>query len=168
MASELGFLTSRLSVMHGRNPGIGCHEETHVRPSHAFRLGGYTTLRYDHPSGEKANGGTAILVKVCIYSVPVNFRSPLQVIAVRVHLPTPYFVLWDICLSPIVPVRRTDLTNLLLQLPPPYIFLRDFNAKHVLWACNLTNDTGTSVYDVYADFDLILLNTCGNTDPCLG
>jgi hypothetical protein len=21
---------------------------------------------------------------------------------------------------------------------------------------------------VYADFDLILLNTCGNTDPCLG
>jgi exonuclease III len=49
-----------------RNPAILCLQETHLRPSHALKLSGFTAHRYDHPHGEGASGGTAIIVKDCI------------------------------------------------------------------------------------------------------
>jgi hypothetical protein len=67
------------------NPAIICLQETHLRPSHALKLRCYTPQRYDHPHGERASRGTAIIVKDCI-CIPANLRSPLHVIAVRVHL----------------------------------------------------------------------------------
>jgi hypothetical protein len=114
------------------------------------------------------SGRAATVVKDCIYCVPVSFRSPLQVIAVRVHLPTLHFTLCNIYLPPAVPVRQVDLANLLSQLPPPYLFLGDFNARHILWGGNVTDDRDTLVYDVCAVFDLILLNTGAHTHVCLG
>jgi hypothetical protein len=65
-----------------------CLQETHLLLPHALHLRSYTTHRYHHPAGEGSTGGTAILVKDWIYCVPVNLRSLLQVINVRVHVPT--------------------------------------------------------------------------------
>jgi hypothetical protein len=57
---------------------------------------------------------------------------------------------------------------LLSELPPSYTLLGDFNAEHILWGRNLTDDREALDYDVYADFDLILLNTGAHTHLCLG
>jgi hypothetical protein len=60
------------------------------------------------------------------------------------------------------------MVNLLSQLPPPYILAGDFNAKHIVWGGSLTDDRGALVYDVFADFGLILLTTGAYTHLCLG
>jgi hypothetical protein len=160
-------LPDLLTLLRGRNPAVVCLQATHLRPSPPLRLRGYTTHRYDHPDGEGASGGTAIPVKDCICSVPVNIRSPLQVIAVRAHLPTLHATLCSIYRPPAVPARRADLANLLSQSPPTFI-LGSCNAKHILWGGNLTDERGALVYDVYADSDVILLDTGAHTALCLG
>jgi hypothetical protein len=76
MASELGFLTCK-ALLDGRIPVIVCLQETHLRPSHALRLRGYATHRYDNPAGERASGATALLVKDCICCVPVGPPFPV-------------------------------------------------------------------------------------------
>jgi hypothetical protein len=91
----------------------------------------------------------------------------MQVIAVRVHLPNLCFTLPNIYLPPVIPVSPADLTNLISQLPPPFILLGDFNTKNILWGV-LTDKRGRSVHDVCAGFDLILLNTGAHTHLCLG
>jgi hypothetical protein len=59
------------------DPGIICLEETQLRPSLLLNLRGYTTHRYDYLDGDRANGGTVILVKDCIFSAPNNIQTPL-------------------------------------------------------------------------------------------
>jgi hypothetical protein len=44
----------------------------HLHPFHSLILCGYTTNHYDHLDGDGANAGTAVLVRNCIFSVPVN------------------------------------------------------------------------------------------------
>jgi hypothetical protein len=152
--------------LHGRNPTNVCLQKTHVCPSLALRLRGYTTQRYDHTTGETASGGTAILVKDCIYCVPVKLSSPLQDIAMRVHLPTFHLTPCNIYLPPAVTVYRPDLANLLpvtITIHPS----RGFNARYILWGGNLTDDRGTLVHDVRADFDSTVLNIGAYTHLCL-
>jgi exonuclease III len=156
------------ALIHGPNPAVVYLKETHLRPSDALCLRGYTTHRYDQPGGERASEMTAVLMKDCIYCLPVSFRSPLQVIAVPVHLPNLHFSLCDVNLPLVITARRADLANLLSQLPPPFILLGDFNARHIHCDAALTDDRGTSDYDVCADFDLILLNTGAHTHLCMG
>jgi hypothetical protein len=96
------------ALLHGRNPAFICVQETNLFPSHAASLHGYATHRYEQPSGERASGWTASLVKDCICCVPVNLHSPLQVIAVREHPPTLHFALCNTNLLPAVPVRQAD------------------------------------------------------------
>jgi hypothetical protein len=86
---------------------------------------------------------------------------------VRVHLLNFCFTLCNIYLPPVVPVSPADLTNLISQLPPPFILLGDFNARNILWGAVRTDERGRSVHDVCAGFDLILLNTDAHTHLCL-
>jgi hypothetical protein len=101
------------------------------------------------PTAKRARGRTAILVKDCIYCLPVSLRSPLQVIAVRVHLPSLCFTLCNIYLPLAIAVRRADLANVLSHLPPPFILLGDFNAQDILWGTTVAENRGTSVYYIY-------------------
>jgi exonuclease III len=119
------------------NLSITCLQETHLCRSHALTLRGYAAYCYDHPHGEMASGGAAIIVNHCIYCIPVNLHSPLQVIAVHVHLLNLCFTLCNIYLPPAIPVSPADLTSVISQLLPPFILLGDFNAKNALWGAFL-------------------------------
>jgi hypothetical protein len=124
--------------------------------------------RYDHPDGERTSGCMAIIVKDCMYCISVNLCSPLPVIALCMLLLDLCFTLCSVYLPPAIPVSLAYLTNLISQLPPPFILLGDFNARNILWGAVLTDKRGRSVYDVCAGFDLILLNTGAHTHLYLG
>jgi hypothetical protein len=104
------------ALTQGCNPAVVCLQETHLRPWHGLLLRCYDTLHYDHPDGERCSGWTAVVVRYCICYLSVSFRSPLQVIAVHVHLPNFRFTLCDVCLPPATDVRLADLANSLSQL----------------------------------------------------
>jgi hypothetical protein len=49
-------------LIHGRNPAVVCIQKTHLCPSHALHHRDFTTQSYGHPAGEKASGGTSVIV----------------------------------------------------------------------------------------------------------
>lgn len=57
-------------------PATSCLKETQVLPCH---LHSYSAHYYDHRNGDRANGGTHVLVKECIFLATVNIQTPLQV-----------------------------------------------------------------------------------------
>jgi hypothetical protein len=87
---------------------------------------------------------------------------------VRVHLLNLCFTLCNTYVPPVIPVSPADLTNLIPQLPLPFIPLGDFNAKNILWGAVLTDEGGRSVHDICAGFYLIILNTGAHKHLCLG
>jgi exonuclease III len=75
-------LTDLEALVSHRNPSILCLQETHL--SHSLTLRGFEVYRHDHLGGERANGGTAILVRDCVFCFrssphhPASCTSPHQ------------------------------------------------------------------------------------------
>lgn len=128
--------------------------QTHLRSSHALNLRRYTGHLHDHPDGERATGGPALLVKDCSYHTAISFLSPTDVISIRAHL---HFVSCNICLPRQYHYRnRYDICN--VTITTRYI-LHDSNAKINLWDAVYTEQRELAVYDTRTGFDLILSNT---------
>jgi hypothetical protein len=51
---------------------------------------------YDHLNSDRVKGGTATLVKGCIFSAPVNIQTQLQATAIKFHLPVLSFTVCNI------------------------------------------------------------------------
>jgi exonuclease III len=124
---ESEWIPTRLSdvqaLIQYRNPATLCFQETHLHPAHTLYIRGFTPYQYDHQDGERANGGTAVLVQDHIYSSAVNLRTTLQSSAVHLSVPSLSFSICNIYLPPAVPIDRTELIYLLSQLPSPCILL---------------------------------------------
>lgn len=145
-----------------------CTQDTHLHFLHALNLHMYPAHHYNHPDNKRTSGGMAIIVKDCICCIPVSLCALLQVIAVDVYILNLCSTLCNIYLPPAVPISPGDVTNLMSQLPLPFILLGDLNAKNILRGADNADKRGRSVYDVYAEFGLILLNTSTPTHLCLG
>jgi hypothetical protein len=137
-----------------RNPSILFLQETHLRPFHSLTLRGFEVHRPDHCGGERANGGTAILVRECVYSVSVPLHTILQPVALRITLGALSFTICNIYLPPTFPIADANLVRLISQLPTPFVLLGDFNANHVVWGSNLNDDRGFLMHDLSSRFNL--------------
>ena len=94
--------------------------------------------------GERAQGGTGIIVHRSVNHRALQINSELQACAVQIYT-NRWITLCSLYLEPELESRLqdihglprhlelNDLQNLLDQLPHPYILMGDFNAKHTLW-----------------------------------
>ena len=113
------------------NPSVICLQETHLSNNN-FSIRGFNEYFKNNDIGQRAKGGVAILVKSAIYSQSLSIETNLQAIAV--HISSPLSL--SIC-SIYIPqdqrFSRSDLENLVVQLPPPFLLLGDFNARSCLF-----------------------------------
>ena len=119
---------------------------------------GYTIYRNDFTGGDRAQGGVAILVHDSVYSNPIALTTQLQAVAVTAYLP---FAI-TLCCSYIPPpshVTRYDMEALLNQLSAPFILGGDFNAHHVDWGSQISDQRGYVLADFIQFNDVSLLNT---------
>lgn len=126
--TELSILITKL------NPIAIAIQETRLKPSSKFDLKHYTTYRRDFLDGGNASDGVAILTNSKYYSEEIIINSNLQAIAVRMK--TKNIGLTTLCslyLPPHETIVITDLTNLVNQLPKPYLIMSDANAHSQLW-----------------------------------
>ncbi|GFW75431.1 probable RNA-directed DNA polymerase from transposon X-element [Trichonephila clavipes] len=137
-------------------------QETLLKPSCTSNIQGYSILRKDCNTGERACGGVALLIKHATPFSPVLIHTSLQAVAVQVSI----FSTVTICnvyLPPNVPLNFRELQELIDQLPSPIILLGDFNAHHLLWGCQDVNSRGKVVEKLLTELDLTLLNDGSNT-----
>ncbi|GFQ76046.1 probable RNA-directed DNA polymerase from transposon X-element [Trichonephila clavata] len=137
-------------------------QETLLKPSCTSNIRGYSILRKDCNTGERACGGLALLINHTTPFSPILIRTSLQAVAVLVSI----FSTVTICnvyLPPNASLYFRELQELIDQRLSPFILLGDFNAHHLLWGCQDVNSRGKVVEKLLTELDLTLLNDGSNT-----
>ena len=84
-------------------------------------------------------------------------NTPLQAMAARVTL-NKFVTFCSIHLPPPDHVAKTDVINLIEQLPSPFVLLGDFNGHSPVWSNESYNSRGQMLEDLFSEMDLCILN----------
>ena len=75
-----------LLLLTGLCPSIICLQETFLKPSDNLSIRGYTMYNHIHQSGDRASGGSSIIVNNSIPQSQISSNTNLQAVAVKVTL----------------------------------------------------------------------------------
>ena len=89
-------------------------------------------------------------------------NTHLQAVAARVTL-NKVVTFSSIYLPPSDHVAKTDLINLIEQLPSPFVLLSDFNGHFPVWGNQSYNSRGQMLEDLFSKMDLCILNDGSST-----
>ena len=112
---------------------------------------------------ETPHGGVGIYVRDTYAHSPIQLDTTLQAVAVRLSIGKKTYSLCSIYLPPSDVIDVTELQNLKKQLPPPYIFLGDFNGHNTLWGSPENNTRGEIIEKFLQKEDLVLFNNKKHT-----
>ena len=87
----------------------------------------------------------------------VHLNTPLQAVTARVTL-NKVVTFCSIYFPPSDHVAKTDLINLIEQLPTPFVHLGDFNGLSLGWGNESYNSEGQMLEDLFSEMDLCILN----------
>lgn len=144
------------------NPDVICIQETNLKENQNASLRRYTSHCQNRTNYNRASGGVAILTRNSITSNPVQITSPFEAIAIKLLIPTE-ITICNIYLPDSQNLNLSELTNLINQLPSPFLLLGDFNARNILWGSNYTDTRGRVIESLLLTTDIVLLNTGEST-----
>ena len=116
-----------LLLLTGLCQSIICLQETFKKLSDNLDIRGYTVYNHIHQSGDRASGGSSIVVNNSISQSQIHLNTNIQAVAVRVTLHKTIHAC-SIYLPPGDHFNISDLEHLLAQLPKPFIIMGDFNS----------------------------------------
>ncbi|GBN22704.1 hypothetical protein AVEN_68040-1 [Araneus ventricosus] len=132
-------------------------QETFLKSNLNFKLRGYNCVRKDVDSVTTPSEGVCILTSNSYSSSPLSLRTPLQAVAVQVHIRT-LVTVCCIYLPPHDVISLDDLNALVYQLPAPFLLIGDFNGHSTLWGSDCTNSRGRQIEQFISDNCICLLN----------
>ena len=136
-------------------------QETFLTSSKTPSFSGFSILT-KNSLNDRATGEVALLInKSCLFS-EVHLNTPLQVVAARVTL-NKVVTFCSIYLPPSDHIAKTDLINLIEQLPSPFVLLGDFNGYSPVWGNESYNSRGQMLEDLFSEMDLCILNDGSST-----
>jgi len=148
-------------LIKNKLPDCICLQETFHGIAVQFTPRGYTASWAPQvnipPANTRPSRGVVTLIRNSIPSYAVNLNTNLEATANRIKL-SREVTICNIYISPGENITRTALVGLLNQLPPPYIVLGDFNARHTLWGDSIINRHGGILEDMLLNTDVSLLN----------
>ena len=154
--NELRVLSQQL------NPLAICLQETYIKEKKKMNFKNYTMYNVNAPDGDRAAGGSAILVRRDIIHSEIKIKTKLQAVAVRLSfLKTISFC--SIYIPPGYKLAAQELHNLADQLPSPYMLMGDFNSHNPIWGGNKLDEKGKTVEDFIAGRALCILNDGSHT-----
>ena len=134
-------------------------EKKNLKESNKFTTKNYTMYN-KYAQTEKASGGSSIAISNNIFHSQIDWKTNLQAVAVRLTLHKT-ITLCSIYIPPNFPLPPFDLTNLIKQVPAPFMIIGDFNAHNRLWGDKIT-DKRRKVEDVILHLNLCILNNGSN------
>ena len=118
----------------------------------------YRSIHTPPPAGGGHHGGSAIFLRSDVPSSLIQLRSPLQAVAVLVHVERT-FTICSLYMPPNEVISRRELEDLIQELPRPFIFLGDMSTRHPICGDAMRNPRGDYISRMIEDSDLVILNT---------
>ena len=130
-----------------------CLQETFLKQSDNISFRDFNMFNYICPDGQRASGGTSIMVKSSVPHSQFDLNTNLQAVVVNVTL-SRKVTICSIYLQPSEVLSKNSLVNLIDQLPQPFVLVGDFNGHSKVWGCLERNDRGEIIEDVIAENNL--------------
>ena len=146
-----------LLLLTGLCPSIICLQETFLKPGDNLDIRGYTLYNHIHQAGDRASGGSSIILNNSIPQSQIQLNTNLQAVAVKATLHKTIHVC-SLYLPPGDRINIADLEHLIQQLPKPFIIMGDFNSHSNVWGCRDTDQKGRIIEDVINRNNLLLYN----------
>ena len=153
-----------LHLANSHEASIIALQETLQQTKYLYKIPGYTVIGKDGTYNRRNHGGVALYIHQDVPHSPIPLTTSIQAVAAVVHLKTKVTIC-NIYNSRSHQLSVNDLNNLYNQLPQPCIILGDFNAYHLLWGCQRTDDRGRMVETFVGNTDLVVLNNGAPTHP---
>ena len=135
-----------------------CLQETYLKPTDSCTLKGFACKSvFSTATDGRPIGGASILVREEVPHGFISLSTPLQAVAVQVHLHR-LITICSIYIPPSSPCSSSDLENLWSQLPQPAMLLGDFNAHSELWGCERTLHDAIAIESFIGNNDLAIMN----------
>jgi ribonuclease HI len=135
------------------SPCCACLQEIHIGEKAFNPPKGYSAFT----SRSLNRLGSAIIVSNSVPFMFHSLRTGMQAVAVRIFLDRMYTVC-SVYIPPSEPVEKTELMDLVDQLPRPFLLMGDFNSRHPLWGdCCSTFLAGT-IISTMSDCDIECIN----------
>ena len=157
------------TLFRDKEISIACLQETKLGNSTPNMGHNFNFFRSSPLIGERAQGGTAIIVYKNLNCRVVQLNTDLQANAIQVFT-NKWVTICSLYLETELNRRLSDIHNhprqllvsdlqdLIDQLPQPYILLGDFNAKHTLWGESSCDPRGYIIEELIDNNDVVLLN----------
>ena len=136
---------------------IVCLQETFRKTNDDITIKNHQSYNFINNTGHRASGGVSILIRNDIPQSKIHLNTQLQAIAVKVTLHRTI----NICSLYIPPhdaINKSEINNILQQLPTPFILLGDFNSHNTIWGCRSTNHKGQTLENIINSNNLCLFN----------
>lgn len=158
MRGFVGHLEGLRRIIAEYRPMCLCLQETKLRPGNPPRIPGFNVYSQEvQPAhGGRAHGGVAVCIRNNIQCKQISLNTNLQAVAVRLHVPLQVTIV-SIYL-PDIYWRKSELENLLSQLPAPLVLLGDFNSHNSLWGSTTDDARGRALEEIIDNANLMILN----------
>ena len=159
-------------------PACVCLQETFHGMSTPYAPSRYTAVTATPVvqiiPGIRPSRGLITLIKSNIPFYKLNINTSLENLTIRVNIGRE-ITICNIYISPTEQITINQLTNLVNQLPSPFLILGDINARNNLWGDVITNSRGSLIENFLLQADICLLNDGSpthfhiqnNTESCI-
>lgn len=157
-SSHLPYLHTALDTLQ---PDVLCLQETFLPAHRPVRITSFQQPPARKDREDRTGGGVLILVRISLPYIILDLPSPLEVVAVKLFLPSGTVTICSLYLPPDYDnsILLAHLNSLLPLLPPPFIICVDANAHHPSWGSLRADRRGRLVDGWVTDHQLHLLNT---------
>ena len=138
-------------------PSIIALQETLLPADKVYNLNHFVCLSKS-ATPDLSKRGVALYIHKSILHQNIELQTNLEAVAARITL-SKTITVCSLYLSPSSVILKSQLENLITQLPKPFLLLGDFNGHSQQWGSNAVNSRGKIIEDLIAANDLCLLNT---------
>ena len=146
-------------ITDNSEPACLCLQETRHGDKTLLPPSRYKIYQSNKRRDDNHERGVALLLNNKIHSerITLNLSTNVEAVAARVWLGK-YYTICSIYLSPSLQIQKNELTDLITQLPEPFLLLGDMNARHSLWGEPTNNAKGETFEQLLTEEDIVLLN----------
>ena len=136
-----------------------CLQETHFveNDRYSFNIPHFSLYSAYSPDGDR-RGGVSIYVSNKLPHMKISIRSTLQVVVCSVRRLDQRISFCSLYLPPNDAFSFQELSNVINQLPPPFVLCTDANSKHPMWGSRQCDRRGRIWMDIINYHDLHILN----------
>lgn len=148
-------------IINNHNPYILCIQETRFRMNFIPKSNEFNVYFKNNDNELNASGGVATYVHKKYKSEFIPIQSSLQVVACSVSYPI-NITICNIYLPPNLNYTKSDLDDIIKQLPSPFIICGDFNCHNPIWGSTKLDRKGRIVETIVNNFGLNIMNSLSN------